>query len=99
MSRASPGGESRGFEATFRALAYSGGAGALVALVPLCGAPLGLGLAAISAGLALAGAHDTANAKGLVAALLPFFLMLTCCGGVVSLLLSMLTALSAAAQG
>jgi hypothetical protein len=78
------GGGNKGFEATFRALAYVGGATALLQLVPLCGGYIYPLANLVYAVIALKEVHRTDLWRVVLAALLLFMI---CCG--VALLLGM----------
>ncbi len=75
------GGAQRGFEATFRVLAYAGAAG-LLALVPLCGRPLLQPMySLVLIGIGFAKAHQIGGGKAVAATLLPLLLVCCCCLG------------------
>jgi hypothetical protein len=78
----------KGFEATFRAVAYATGATSVVAVVPFFGAPLSLVWWLVSTGGALAGAHRAPAGRAAATVLLPFFGLLLAGGAVFFFLLA-----------
>lgn len=75
------GGAQRGFEATFRVLAYAGAAG-LLALVPLCGRLLLQPVCSlVLIGIGFAKAHQIGGGRAVAAVLLPLLLVCCCCLG------------------
>ncbi len=70
------GGARRGFEATFRVMAYVGGATALFSLVPLCGAWIALVWGVVCEIIGLCEAHRTDTWRAVLAFAAPLFL---CC--------------------
>ena len=85
------GAANNGFEATFRALAYAGGATSMLQLIPLCGGYL-YPLANLFYGvIALKEVHRTEMWRVVLAAVLMFFL---CCGAALAMVAGM-TALAA----
>jgi len=71
-----------GFEATFRALAYSGGATSMLQLVPLCGGYIYPMAYLVYGVIALKEVHRTDMWRVVVSMLL---IMLLCCGAVLAL--------------
>ncbi len=69
------GGATRGFVATFKALAYAQ-TSSLAQLVPMCGGIIGLIWALVLQVFGIAAAHDTSEGKAVVAVLLP---IVVCC--------------------
>ena len=86
------GGGGRGFEATFRALAYASAAN-LIQIVPLCGGFIGGVYGIVLAIIGLSAVHGDSKAKAAAAVLLPLVLCCCCCalglmamaGGIASL--------------
>ena len=75
------GGAQRGFEATFRVLAYAGAAG-LLELVPLCGRLLLHPVYyLVLIGIGFAKAHQIGGGRAVAAVLLPLLLVCCCCLG------------------
>ncbi|HLA79353.1 MAG TPA: YIP1 family protein [Vicinamibacteria bacterium] len=75
------GGASKGFEATFRVLAYAGAAG-LLELIPFCGRMLfHPGYFLVLTGVGFAKAHQIGGGKAVVAVLLPVLVLCCCCLG------------------
>jgi hypothetical protein len=89
------GGAQRGFEATFRVVAYSFSA-VLIEIVPFCGSLIGRVYFLVLAIIGLAEAHRISRGKSSAAVLLPLLLLCCCCvllvvilaGGVARLLQS-----------
>jgi hypothetical protein len=86
------GGGARGFEATFRALAYAS-ASNLLQIVPVCGGFIGFVYGIVLAIIGLSAAHGDSKGKAAAAVLIPLVLCCCCCalglgamaGGVASL--------------
>ncbi len=78
------GGASRGFEATFRVVAYSQ-ATALLNVIPVCGSLLAGLYALVLLVIGLKEAQQISASKALMAVLLPIVLVCCCCGGVLAL--------------
>lgn len=86
------GGGARGFEATFRALAYSS-ASNLFQIIPLCGSLIGAVYGIVLTIIGLSAAHGDSKGKAAAAVLIPLVLCCCCCalglgalaGGVASL--------------
>jgi len=70
------GGAKRGFEATFRVMAYAGGATALLSIIPLCGTWILLVWGVVCEIIGLREAHRTDTWRAVLAFLVPLFL---CC--------------------
>jgi len=73
------GGARRGFEATFRVVAYSSAA-AVFSILPFCGGLIGLVWRAVVAILGLSEAHGIGKGTAAGAVLLPALLLCCCCG-------------------
>lgn len=71
------GGATRGFESTFRAVAYSTGSASLFQIVPLCGSIAGGIWTIVITIIGLREMHKTSTGKAVAAVLLPVVL---CCG-------------------
>ena len=78
------GAASRGFEATFRVVAYAQ-ATALLNVIPFCGSLLAGLYALVLIVIGLTEAQQTSAGKALLAVLLPIFLFCCCCGTVLAL--------------
>jgi hypothetical protein len=86
------GGGARGFEATFRAIAYAS-ASNLFQIIPLCGGLVGAVYGIVLMIIGLSAAHDDSKGKAAAAVLIPLVLCCCCCfagialmaGGIASL--------------
>jgi hypothetical protein len=83
------GGANRGFEATFRVVAYAGGSTALFNIFPLCGGLVGLVWGIVVQILGLKELHETSGGKAALAVFGPLLLCCACCILVVVLLFSL----------
>jgi len=72
------GGAKSGFEATFRVVAYVGGATSLIQIIPLCGGVVAAVWNIVAAVIGLREIHDTTTGKALLAVLLPIVFCCTC---------------------
>jgi hypothetical protein len=79
------GGARRGFEATFRVVAYSKAA-SIVSLVPLCGPFVAIVWSAVASIVGLQVVHDTTLGKAVGAVLLPVVVACCCCAGTIGAL-------------
>jgi hypothetical protein len=77
-------GGGRGFEATFRVVAYNH-AVSLFNLVPVCGGLVGLVAALVLTIIGLSEAHQITRGKAAAAVLIPFLLLCCCCVAAIAL--------------
>jgi uncharacterized membrane protein YjjP (DUF1212 family) len=87
------GGAKKRFEATFRVVCYSGGATAILHLLPACGAWIGFVWALIAAIIGLSVVQGIGKGRAAAAVLLPF---ISCCGIMIGVLVKAYTAALAA---
>jgi hypothetical protein len=92
------GGARRGFEATFRVVAYSS-ATAVFSILPFCGGLIGLVWRAVVAILGLAEAHGIGRGTAAGAVLLPVLLFCCCCGLAVAIAIGSMASLAGAGLG
>lgn len=76
------GGARKGFEATFRAYAYSSGASSILMLIPFCGGLVGTVAWIWLAIVGLTEAHETSMGRAAAAVLLPLVVVCCLCAGV-----------------
>jgi hypothetical protein len=79
------GGANRGFEATFRVIAYVSGAAALLNIIPICGALILFVWSTVCEVIGLKQAHQAMTWQALLAVITPYLLLCCCCGGVTAL--------------
>jgi hypothetical protein len=78
------------FETTFRVIAYCGGSGALLSLIPVCGACIQLIVVLVLTVIGLAAAHETSMGKAAAAVVVPLMFCMVAGFGLVMVVVAAL---------